>query len=299
MNNEISLQDIKPFFVIGNPRSGTTLLRLMLNRHEEIVVPPECGFSVWLSDSFSQRDFTIPEAGKEFVSQVVRSRKFETWGLDENEIIQFVHRQQPTTYREAVLAIYLFYALKQGRTPNWIGDKNNHYIKQLDVLEEIFNSPRYVFIVRDGLDVACSYRALQALRSDSIYSPRLPNSIDEIAREWGDNNAKVITYLQKYPERCVLTRYEDLIVNPEHELIKICNFFDVKYMPTMLTYYENNDEPHEFLNWKEKVVQPPDQDNFGMYKKILSIGEIETFEKIARKTLDYFHYPRRGMDGTS
>ena len=41
-----------PFFILGNPRSGTTLLRLMLNNHPSVAVPMECGFAVWLHDSY-------------------------------------------------------------------------------------------------------------------------------------------------------------------------------------------------------------------------------------------------------
>ena len=36
------------FFILGNPRSGTTLLRVILHSHENIIVPPECGFLTWL-----------------------------------------------------------------------------------------------------------------------------------------------------------------------------------------------------------------------------------------------------------
>jgi hypothetical protein len=37
----------KQVFIIGNPRSGTSLLRIMLNSHSSMVVPPECGFIQW------------------------------------------------------------------------------------------------------------------------------------------------------------------------------------------------------------------------------------------------------------
>lgn len=44
--------DREPVFIIGSPRSGTTLLRLMMNSHPRIVVPPECGFAVWWYEKY-------------------------------------------------------------------------------------------------------------------------------------------------------------------------------------------------------------------------------------------------------
>ena len=54
-------RSVVPFFIIGNPRSGTTLVRLMLNNHPDVVVPPESGFSLWLAEDYSNKDFPIYE----------------------------------------------------------------------------------------------------------------------------------------------------------------------------------------------------------------------------------------------
>lgn len=279
-----------PFFIIGNPRSGTTLLRLMLNRHEEIVVPPESGFSIWLSDQFSHSDFSSPTVKSEFLSKIVESRKFETWGINEVELGNFLDKQYCGSYSDAVLNIYLFYAIKNGKTPWLIGDKNNFYIKYIDKIDSIFNNPKFVFIVRDGRDVACSYRALKSLDAQSMYSPKLPDKIETIAEEWSENNRKIIFHLKNSPDRSLLIKYEYLISQPEAELKKVCDFLAVRYDHQMLMYYQSNSEPAEFLAWKKKVVEPVDPDNFGMYKKILTNDEIDLFENIAKTELKYFGY---------
>ncbi len=203
---EKKLREATPFFIIGNPRSGTTLLRLMLNQHDEIVVPPECGFSVWLSDRFEDKDFSSNQVKIDFVSQVVKARKFETWGLNEQEISEFIQRRQCNSYQDAVLALYLFYALKNGGIPHLLGDKNNFYINHLEKIDVLFDAPKYIFIVRDGRDVACSYLALQSIDTTSKYSPRLPSEIMEIAKEWTANNTRIISYLNEFPERSLLIK---------------------------------------------------------------------------------------------
>ncbi len=81
-----SAQEIPPFFIIGNPRSGTTLLRLMLNNHPLISVPPECGFAVWLYEKYKAENFLDKSIVRNFIADVVKSRKFETWGIDKEAI---------------------------------------------------------------------------------------------------------------------------------------------------------------------------------------------------------------------
>lgn len=284
------LSQLTPFFIIGNPRSGTTLLRLMLNQHDEIIVPPECGFSIWLSDQFVGDDFSSNQVKKKFISQVVQSRKFETWGLTEQEIIEFIQQQHCNTYQDVVLAVYLFYALKNGGNPHLIGDKNNFYISHLEKIDMLFSNPKYTFIVRDGRDVACSYLKLKSIESTSIYSPNLSRQVEEIADEWVGNNNNIISHLVNFSNRSLLIKYEDLIVDPETELSRVCDFFNIEYQHKMLNYYQSNDEPDEFLAWKKKIQQPPDPTNFGMYKKTLSEQEQKSFHTIAEKQLKYFGY---------
>ena len=58
-----------PFFIIGNPRSGTTLLRLMVNAHPKATVPPECGFALHLADDFSSRSSYDRKLYSDFAKQ--------------------------------------------------------------------------------------------------------------------------------------------------------------------------------------------------------------------------------------
>ncbi|MDE2234040.1 MAG: sulfotransferase, partial [Gammaproteobacteria bacterium] len=75
-NADTQVQSPEPFFVIGSPRSGTTLLRLILTSHPQIVVPPECGFVTWLYPTFGEwglSEFTIPENIERFATAVKTS----------------------------------------------------------------------------------------------------------------------------------------------------------------------------------------------------------------------------------
>ncbi len=177
--------------------------------------------------------------------------------------------------------------MKSDKTPVLIGDKNNYYIKHIETIKEIFNAPKFIFIVRDGRDVACSYRELALKNISSIYAPNLPYSLESIANEWAVNNKFLLDELN---EQTVLVTYEDLVRHPNRTLGRICNFLGVEYSKSMLEYYENNDEPPEFLQWKSKTLEKPDGDNVGKYKNILTPDEILLFGSIAGEPLNAFGY---------
>lgn len=290
-----------PFFIIGNPRSGTTLLRLMLTNHPRLVVPPECGFAVWLHPDFGDWDGRVqrdPDLPAKYAREVVASRKFETWGLTESEVSSFLVDAGPQSYAEAVDAVYRLYARSIGKQIDAWGDKNNFYLAYIPRIREIFPSCRFVHIVRDGRDVACSYRALRSRPMQSKYAPELPVEISDIAEEWTTNLETIRCALNDVgTEAAHEIRYEDLIRNPEGTLRGVCEFLDQPFDAEMLAYHERNrereQEPREFLQWKEKTLEPPSDSGIGRFRKELTPAEAIEFERIAGEMLAAYGYSTR------
>lgn len=179
---------MEPFFIIGNPRSGTTLSRLMLNSHPQITVPPECGFLTWLYPKYGSENFRDRAVLKKFIEDLILTKKFETWRIDKARLIKHFDGLNISDYGEVATQIYITYSELEGKTPLLVGDKNNYYIKELDVVKRIYPRCRFLFIVRDGRDVAASYREVMASDIKSDYAPILPVNIELIAREWAYNN---------------------------------------------------------------------------------------------------------------
>jgi hypothetical protein len=280
------------FFVIGNPRSGTTLFRVMLNSHRDITIPPECGFALWLYERFRNADFLSLETLESFIVELSKAKKFETWHLSVSELNEFIISQHPRTYQDVVWLIYQFYSLKhRGRVTQLIGDKNNFYIHYLNELEQFSPNSKRVCIVRDGRDVACSYKNLSQKKIDSTYAPNLASDIEKIASEWVENNTLI---KNEVANGAHLIRYEDLLLNPVSELSKVCEFLGLEFDPAMLDYYQTEakqqSEPTEFLQWKSKILEKPDTQNIGKFKSILSKQEISVFDEVAQHLLDEFGY---------
>jgi Sulfotransferase family len=283
-----------PLFVLGNPRSGTTLLRLMLNNHKHIVIPPECGFAVWYYKKYQEILITTSSI-QDFLADLALARKIETWELDFNKLKEYLTAAKIETYSELVSAVYQFYGKSTGKSFRIWGDKNNFYIKHVDTIKKMFPASRLIHIVRDGRDVACSYKALNKLKIQSKYAPQLPDKITDIANEWITNlNCAMISFEKIGWENVYELRYEDLITHPVDELKKLCLFLNEPYDEEMQTYYLKNQlehqEPPEFLQWKAKTVEKPTPSEIGKYMTQLTREEIGEFESIAFSLLRKYRY---------
>ena len=287
-----------PVFIIGNPRSGTTLLRLMMTCHRNIVVPPECGFAVWLYDKY--KNWGKPEGRDElsltgFLDDLMPCKKMYTWKLEKSDLYDFLSERQPQAYPELVSSIYELYALSQGRRVRRWGDKNNFHIHYIETIKAMFPNASFLHIVRDGRDVACSYKKLHERKIGSSYAPNLPSGIEDIANQWKTNVETVIASFDAIGwENVHEITFTGLILDTESTLRDLCEAIGEEYDPSMLDYEVTNRrnqlEPVEFMEWKEKTLRPPMKTEVGRYKDELPSEEIRTFESIAATQLKRYGY---------
>ena len=280
---------MKKVFLLGNPRSGTSLLRIMLNSHPKIVSPPECGFLHWWYAKYKDWDkkkSSSQEKVEYFVEDVLQSKKIETWNLEQESLVKAILDRTPSNYAQLCLIVYLEYARIRKSEPEVIVDKNNYYIHHLDVLEKIWPDALYIHLIRDGRDVACSYLDVKELNSTSPYKPKLSTNISEIAQEWNLNNLHIERFVNRRPvEERIKVRYEDLVSEPEDSLKNLCKLLEIPFSSKMLNYFLYNDEPRSTSDWKLKTFKKPDKQNIGRYKNKLTESEISQFNIVAEESL--------------
>lgn len=283
----------QPFFLLGNPRSGTSLLRIILDSHPNIVVPPECGFIEWLFEKYKDWDFK--KMIGPFIEDLYQTKKFETWNLPKDDLLEVLNKHQPSTYQLTCQHIYFAYGNKFSKNlSNW-GDKNNYYINHVHKLKIIFPDAVFIHLVRDGRDVAASYKKINQSDFKSRYKPSLPNTIKNIAIEWVSNLEVINNFFQTLEENKYITlRYEDLLNSPKQQLTRITSFLDLSYHPDMLNYHKRNQkydiEPAETIEWKKKTLENIDSSRIGRYKKDLSQIEVNEFDLYAKNMLAKFSY---------
>lgn len=206
-----------PFFV-GCGRSGTTLVRALVDAHPDMAIPPESHFVV----------AQAPKAGRAFdpaalVSALDASERFALWGLDRDAIAGAVHTVGGS-YPDAVRAVFALWAHRQGKAR--YGDKTPGYVVHLPVIAGLFPEAVVVHVVRDGRDVAASFVELgwAGTAEEAALHWRLRVSRGRRAgRELG-------------PGRYHELRYEDLVADPEHSLRALCDAIDLPFSPAMVDH---------------------------------------------------------------
>lgn len=287
-----------PIFVIGNPRSGTSLLRLILTSHSQVLIPPECGFIIWLSVMYSgwvQSDSCDPVKLKKYLDDLFACKKFETWKLEREKVERQITFRQPANYAELCSVIYEAFGTNFGKKFTIWGDKNNFHINHLRDLLDLYSKARFLHIVRDGRDVACSYREVMEGKSNSPYAPKLNTGIEEIALEWASNVMKVDSFITSMPDSQAMTiRYEDMATNPQPAISSMCEWLGLEFEKEMLNFYQQNRdmdlEPNLTLDWKKRTTEPISRDTVGRYKTVLTNEEKTVFLSVANPVLCKFRY---------
>lgn len=290
-----------PLFIIGSPRSGTSLLRLVMTSHSGIVIPPECGFITWLHDKYGDwrtGDNTGSGRLKLFINDLLNSKKMETWGLNASDIQTKIGIWQPRNYAELCAVVYATYAARIGKQFVIWGDKNNFYLNHLEELLGLYCDARFLHIVRDGRDVACSYREVMQSKSTSPYAPNLNTAIRDIALGWQADVTKIDTFLSvRPPNKAMTIRYEDLVKMPANTMRSVCAWLEISFEARMLDFYQQNRtnklEPDLTLDWKKRTLQPISDDTVGRYVYTLSKSEDDEFQDLASEALVRFSYPTK------
>jgi hypothetical protein len=213
---------VEPFvFVVGCERSGTTLLRAMLDSHPRLAVPPESHFLIPL--------LAVPFDRESFLETLAEHRRFARWSLPIEDVAAALDAAEVDTMRDAVRALYRTYASRHGKD-RW-GDKTPGYVRHLTGLAALLPESRFVHIIRDGRDVALSWM-------DTDFGP---STVTEAAQRWRKDVRAGRQAGRELPDRYLEVRYEDLVDHPEAVLTTICEFTDLAFDPAMLDYPERAD----------------------------------------------------------
>lgn len=219
----------RPIFVLGCPRSGTTLLQLMLHAHPRIAMPPETRFVITTYEGRNEfGDLNSPAARRALADSIVRdpATLFGDLGLDAGEVADEI-TGGPPTLGSAIGIVFRAYARKFGK-PRW-GDKRPGYYQYVPALARMFPDAQFVHLIRDGRDCVASLLRMPWFKQD-IYAA-VCTWIEAI--DSGRRAARALPSGSYYE-----LRYEDLVADPAAHLAKLCDFLGEDYDPAMT-------EPHK------------------------------------------------------
>jgi hypothetical protein len=264
----MSEMPMKKFFIVGCPRSGTTMVQQALNRHSAIAIPPETKyFFSFLGHGKRHQlkhierinkdlniDLKLPEGG-------VRSDE-TGWAFFEEMANQYVNRLN-----------------KRGVC--CFGEKTPEHTGHLSRIRQLFPDAKIIVLARDGRDVALSLSKTPWMCCGLyvgfvvwLYYQRLLMQ----ARQSGFPNLHFV-------------RYEDIVANPEKEFASILNFLELPYEPLVAEGSGNCEgiPPRELL-WKANALNKISTDRVGSFRTELSRAQIAILERLGQRTLSTFGY---------
>lgn len=264
-------------FVLGVRRSGTTLLRVMLDRHSELAVPDESYFIPQLADRHRS-----PVSPERFLADLRRLPTLREWELP----LEVVRGQlEPgMSVGAAVAAVFEAYAESRGKA-RW-GDKTPMYMQHVPLLERLFPDARYVHLVRDGRDAALSFLSMPSgIVTETWAHPRTPAAF---AAQWRTEvRAARSLGARLGVERYLELRYEELVSDPAEALVGICGFAGLEYQPAMLDYTGNVDvsrKPHQ-----QRLLQAPTT-GVRDWRQDMPTEDVRDFEVVAADLLAELGY---------
>jgi len=211
----------RPVIVLGVGRSGTTLLRVMLDRNTTLAIPYESFFVLPLAHRHGRRPRVVA-----FLDDVGRFPQLREWGIAPEDVAPRL--REGMTTGEAIAAIFETYAEQRGK-PRW-GDKTPLYMQSLPLLERLFPDAVWIHLVRDGRDAALSFLALPEGFSGKTWAQ--PRTAAQFAARWRSEILAARRIRGHYLE----LRYEDLVAEPEREVRRVCEHASLPWEPAMLDH---------------------------------------------------------------
>ena len=265
-----------PLVVLGVRRSGTTLLRVMLDRSPELAVPDESYFVPQLA-----RRHRGPVDTAAFVDDLRRLPTLVEWGLTADAVAP---RLRPgMTTGEAIAAVFEAYAAERGKG-RW-GDKTPLYMQHLPLLERLFPTALYVHLVRDGRDAALSFLDVPAgIMTEGWGHPR---DAAGFACLWATEVRAARALGRRVGPRYLELRYEALVADPGAELRRVCGFAGLGYEEEMLGYVGETESARK--EHQRRLAEPP---RVGVrdWRTEMPPGERGAFERVAGDLLAELGY---------
>jgi hypothetical protein len=277
-----------PFvFLFGCPRSGTTLMRRMVNAHRQVGIVPEIR---WLSRRFALREGLTPDGHltPEFFRNLRDFGRFTHIPLEPAEIAEFARADRAVSYAAFLSALFDAWGRKHGKQR--VGQKNADHAVPTDIetLHALWPDAKFVHLIRDGRDVCLS-----------VLNWRIKEKVGRLFSTW--DRAPVATLAAWWewqvrlwreagaalgPDQYMEVRYESMVRRPDETCARLCAFMGVPFDDRMSRFYENPPVRKAKQAWL-----PPTPGRRDWHSE-MPLEDQERFEAVAGDLLDELGYVR-------
>ena len=266
-----------PIFVVGAPRSGTTLLRNILSRHPRIAVCGETRFNHYVyKRRLAFGHLGDPRNRRRLVEEYLALDRLHRLIVDHGVLAERLMREA-TSYQALFTCLVRYYAESQGKE-RW-GEKTPQHALFSETLCEWYPGGTVIHLVRDPRDVVASLQRMSWAW----------DSVVQNARTWLQCNlaARRCRHRPQY----FPVRYETLVTEPEQEVTRICARLGEEYVPAMLDARAQDMFPPP-VAYSRRAQQPVTTERLGKWREELRAEEVSLIEWVVGRHMETFGFQR-------
>ena len=254
-----------PVFIVGMPRSGTKLLRGMLNGHSQLYIPlNETEFlPSWIRKWASFGDLSNRHTFMAFYQRFVDTFYFQNRMSEHGEQIKpdvWYNRCAGDFSIANVFEQLIRHDAEVPDTAIW-GDKSPSYLNHIESIRAIYPEAKFIHLIRDARDYVLSLEK-------SFGKNKL-----RAAQRWNDSILLAQQKGESLGSDFIEVRYEDLVDDPEQQAHRLCDFIGIRFEPSM-TILQRATENLGDTKGQQNIVAG----NYGKYKTQLTTEELRSVE---------------------
>lgn len=290
MKNIQEISKLPFFFIIGRPRSGTTLLRTILDAHPNLCIPHESPVILNLYSKYGKKTHWEQKDLESLYKNLESQHVFDVWNIDKTKLKNdILSCKGDNSFQNLVKILYLnFDSIYDKEDIRIIGDKNPTYSVNFPEVFPLFENAKFIHLTRDYRDQIVSMKEMDF----ELSHPAL------IAYRWKLSAKSIQKYKTKFPDRILSIKYENLVVKPETRLVEICNFLGVKFNTGMLEFYKQK-ASHDFLpeaamnKYHSSLFNPISNSKVNSWASILLKREVRIADMIVGNSAELIGYKRK------
>jgi hypothetical protein len=287
-NGEIS--KLPMFFILGRPRSGTTLLASLFDAHPNVMLPFECPLIINLYKKYSEIENWTEDDLIGLYEVIIGQRKIDSWRLDKNELNKNLLKFTGThTFETVIKAIYLnFNSFFTKKDIQIVGDKNPVYSIYPETLMKLFPNAKFIHLTRDYRDNILSIKKVD------FEAP----ITSLLAFRWKFAARRMIKAERKKPEAFYTLKYEELVANPELHLRQLYGFLNVEYDGSVLEFYKFKDQLFSSFDrehverYHSSLLNPITADKVYAWRNTMAKKEVRRADLVVGKAAELLGYER-------
>lgn len=268
-------------FLLSTERSGSNLLRSILDTHPDITAPHPIEVTPW--DKIASLESMSVSKRSKLVRDLLLRKTYSSQPLNVSINVEQVHRTLENFDEKSHLAlqsaIYSEFC-EINDASMWVS-KSPHLFKWLKESWDFYDNIKYIHLVRDPRDVALSFKNSHVGDHHPYFN----------ATRWSTEQQDIRNFLKEIDSSHII-RYEDILTDSKNEISKLCKFLGKSYHPNMLEFYKTDDAKYAADSDEalENISSPIKEDNFGKFRDQLPNNEVEIVEKVCRAQMDSFGY---------